>query len=49
MQQQDGAFLTLLFIYLAQCQDYIRASFSFTMTPDSATQPEDVTCVISEK
>ena len=36
-------------IYLAWCPVYIRASFNFTMTLDSATGLEDVPSVISEK
>lgn len=36
-------------IYLAWCQVYIRTSFNFRMTEDTATEPEDITCVISEK
>lgn len=34
---------------LAWCSVYVRASFNFTLTLDAATEPEDITSVISEK
>ena len=36
-------------IYLAGSQVYIRVSFNFTRTLDSATELEDVTPIISKK
>lgn len=44
-----GQCLPHIAIYLAWCQVYIRTSFTFRMTKDITTEPEDVTCVISEK